>query len=131
VENGILLTLCVVGLSELVCVSRARVCVFFSSTFLHIPTPYVVRVVRAVVVVVVVVVVVAADEGTYIVTAIVDGPTCSRGCVEFVEGVRRLSFREAKKNETKRNNIMYIPPVHDAHNIKSHTHTHTLRLVVV
>jgi len=71
VENGILLTLCVVGLSEFVCVcvSRARVCVFFSSTFLHIPTPYVVRAVRAVVVVVVVVDDAAAadNEGTYII----------------------------------------------------------------
>ncbi|KAF0770876.1 Uncharacterized protein FWK35_00016638 [Aphis craccivora] len=64
VENGILLTLCVVGLSEFVCVcvSRARVCVFFSSTFLHIPTPYVVRAVRAVVVVVVVDDAAAADN---------------------------------------------------------------------
>lgn len=32
-------------------------------------------------------------------------------------------FPRSEKNETKRNNIMYIPPVHDAHNIKSHTHT--------
>lgn len=70
----------------------------------------------------------------------VDGVTSrgSRGCVEFVEGVRpsvRLSFREAKKKKIiiiKRNEICIYPSGARLCNIKiTHIHVLPLRLVVV